>query len=116
MINLKKPIKTKNDLNVTILCSNGHKGFPIVGYIDGNNIPYSWTEEGVCSLRLSSFDLVNVPKIEDKYLNVYSSAGGLLHRSLEAAKEAIKVDTSTPCGTLKLIFQDDVLIGSEIVK
>ena len=77
MLDLTKPVQTRDGRPVRILCTDGPEPYPIVGYIDGNTQPSSWQKSGKYNqVRFATpTDLVNVPTQGVVWVNVYRDGG-----------------------------------------
>jgi len=78
MIDLNKPIQTRDGWDVRILCADKHGNFPICGILKTNNgeeYLRAWTINGsFCSGEYPSpHDLVNIPEKHVGWLNIYTA-------------------------------------------
>lgn len=76
-----KKYQTVSGYDVDIVAVTGHKDHPVLGYIGGRAVVYSWTEDGFYFSRgvRDNYDLVEV-KSETAdivgYVNAYAVPGG----------------------------------------
>ncbi|HET8685549.1 MAG TPA: hypothetical protein VFM18_02655 [Methanosarcina sp.] len=120
-INFTKPVQTRDGLPVRILCTDRKDDYPIVGlvkYQSGEEVR-TWTDSGSYSLDLTNRhkDLMNVPETKIYYMNVYWNRVGVYNSSLEQAHSNINESAQSEyiC-TLKLTYENDVLVKKEIVE
>lgn len=60
-VDLKKNYRTRDGRAVRLISDQGHANFPIIGYIDDEDMPYVWRSDGGSEAsRITSFDLVEV--------------------------------------------------------
>jgi len=88
MIDLTKPVQTRDGRKVRVLCTDMKSETPIVGVVTqpaGKEEACWWYADGRYSLTPGhSADLINVPDTRVVWVNMYpesSSAAGACHRS-----------------------------------
>lgn len=88
MIDFAKPVQTRDEQDVRILCMDGpNPDFPVVGFIDDDTKTYSWAADGVYDGGNAEWlDLVNFKP--PKFVNVYSIGA---HNSRDDADAACLV-------------------------
>jgi hypothetical protein len=91
MIDLTKPVQTRDGRRVRILCADAKGDFPIIGAVeerDGTERSVNWMRDGryLCS-GPSTSDLLNRPGKRSFWVNVYPEGGGhdTCHKTKEAA-------------------------------
>ncbi|HET8685414.1 MAG TPA: hypothetical protein VFM18_01970 [Methanosarcina sp.] len=120
-IDFTKPVQTVAGLPVRILCMDAKlvNGVKIVGLIT-----YEMGNEGYCAWELDGtypqqnfpeYNLMNIPKKEIWYMNVYTDDVGGMYQSLDVAKEMIQDGGEVYICTLKLTYHDGVLVKKEVV-
>lgn len=67
MIDLTKPMQTRDGQKVNLITTEGREEYPLVGYVGDGIIPTAWTKEGKWWNGGGNFtlNLVNIP--EDVY-------------------------------------------------
>jgi hypothetical protein len=93
-----------------VLCTDADEAYP------GAPVLVLHPGQGIyrCGL-VSEGRFENVPETTVKFLNVYHSAVSRLRHSLAEAED-LSAERSDILGTLQLTFENDKLIGVEIVK
>jgi hypothetical protein len=73
MIDLTKPLQTRDGNPVELLATNARGRFPLIGYIGACEGRYTWLENGRYTEldEESEHDLMNVPQVKHMYVNVY---------------------------------------------
>lgn len=64
-IDWSKPVQTRDGRPVEIITRHGRGRWPVVGYMDKDNYPSTWTACGMYypgEIRFACFDLINVPE------------------------------------------------------
>ena len=87
-----KPCQTRDGRKVRILCTDAQcfgisrEPQPIVGLIDGNPTPQTWSKNGGFGCGLGNADLINIPEKRTVWVNMYKSGGtSPQHPSKESA-------------------------------
>lgn len=83
-INYDRPVMTKAGRKVRILCTDAPGTYSVIGIIEGNSTPTTWTKEGVMHILHpdSELNLANVPDRRSRWVNVYAnSSKDTTHRS-----------------------------------
>lgn len=119
---LTKPVQTRSGRPVRILCTDrfgniqivalvheGHREIIVTAYVDGR-----LSREVECS-----HDLVNVPKITEKFVNIYR--GNNLYKDhvgvpRASLAEAVKAREGFKTSIIKLLYEDDDIVDVELVK
>ena len=95
MLDLTKPVQTRDGRKVRILCTDGPEKFPIAGYIDGSAEPDCWRRTGAWGHdadRHYQNDLVNVPTPGVVWVNVYRDGGSTSWNTRLKADAATSAD------------------------
>ena len=71
MTDFTKPVQTRSGLPVTIITTEGRGKYPVLGYIDQDEVPFRWDENGEHTIS-DAFNLINVPEKRVMYVNVYN--------------------------------------------
>lgn len=89
MLDLTKPVQTRGGRKVRILATDAGRNQPVIGLLAGDKYTESlesWGLDGRYrsdAKEESSMDLVNVPEVHVRYLNLY---GGTLHISMHRSR------------------------------
>ena len=83
MIDLTKPVQTRDGRKVRVLCTDGPEEFPVAGYVARAKRPTVWTRGGHYNLNLreAEIDLINVPEKRVVWVNMYPSKIAQPHTS-----------------------------------
>ena len=83
MIDLTKPVQTRDGRKVRVLCTDGPEEFPIAGYVEGATMPSIWASDGKFNPRSNCayLDLINVPEKRVVWVNMYPSKIAQPHTS-----------------------------------
>ena len=79
MLDLTKPLQTRDGRPVTLITTQGREPWPLVGYIGGNTSPWTWRSDGTIGKWETDYDLINVPEPKrngEVWVNIYVSDGG----------------------------------------
>lgn len=113
-----KPVQTRDGRKARIICTDAkiYASRPII-YLIENESGEVWNtcdKDGKAGYREN--DLVNVPEHVVRYVNIYGPNGmvGSIGKKPSVFKHTSPVDGGPP-RTLKLTFEDGVLISSEVV-
>jgi len=88
-IDWNKPVQTKDGRKFFYLGRIPHVRLPIVGYIEGDDVPGQWPADGRINHNFdSNNDLINVPEKHKLWVNVYRDDNGDWRSGIEASKEA----------------------------
>ena len=100
MINVKKPLRTKDNRVAKIISSEGMIEYPFVGYIQGSSKPMAWNTDGELQTGVDhSMNIENIKEKRTAYINIFKTGGGNVYKSLEQANKNSK-------GRLHLITVD----------
>ena len=88
LLDLTKPVQTVDGRSVTIITTGGRGGYPVIGYLEDSDGPYTWSAEGIYDIGSESTqDLVNVPEERVVYVNIYEDFSAV-HATYQAAYNA----------------------------
>ena len=77
MISMDKKYRTRDGRDVRILCVDGPEDYPVIGLVEGDQSPNSWTIEGswIVAGEADEEDLIEYhePDIRTIWVNVYVS-------------------------------------------
>lgn len=82
VLDLSKPVQTRDGRRVTLLSTAGRGDYPIVGYIDGSSDIRTWCHVGTFfSGAKRACDLINVAETVEfmKWINVHKTPNGKPH-------------------------------------
>jgi|GEM_PF-1093894 len=106
-IDWTKPVRTKNGKSVRVLCTDGPGEYPVIGIVDENSIPQTWTLSGQYNLtgHDSFYDIKNAPQRIQRecWVNVYADhAVGKLWDTREEALRMIR--SAGPIACVKVVI------------
>lgn len=73
-VDFNRPVQTQAGRPVRIVCTDRKHPCPIVGLVqnlDGTESIYSWPNTGIYTMGSSVHDLINVPRIIERWVNVF---------------------------------------------
>lgn len=88
-ISMDKKYRTRDGRDVRLLCVDGPKDYPVIGVVEGDNCPSSWTASGkIVEHQDRMADLIEYhePDIRTIWVNVYED-GHVVHDTEESARE-----------------------------
>ena len=92
MLDLTKPIQTRDGRPVTLITTQGRAPWPLVGYISDKTSPDCWHRDGSYdhSCPLGITDIINVPEPKRSgkvWVNIYPNEGHHGHNKREEADD-----------------------------
>lgn len=71
MVDFTKPVQTSDGRPVEIITTKGRAPYPVIGYVDDNSMPISWTIRGrqYSDESPSANDLINVPEKREYWVD-----------------------------------------------
>lgn len=122
MIDWTKPIQTRNGRKARYLGTvNDGSDYPHVVAVASENRPglENWafaSDSGAVAGISSIYDVVNVPVIEERWLNVYKASSRACPMPHKTAQDADHYADGQSQGKVKVIYHDGVAVGCEFVK
>lgn len=111
-IDFSKPVQTRDGRKVRVLCTDGpNRDRPIVGFVEGDTDPSTWTKEGLYSEHGSPSprNLINAPERVERWVPMFCEKGhgamAALRDSREAAIDA-RVGLFPVLALLRITYED----------
>lgn len=112
MVDFNKPLVTRAGDAARILCTDAIGDYPVVGLL-GNTAVCRWRPDGTHTL--SQYNLANVPTRTERYMNIWNTAGQMCRQYETLEKAFSGRGVYTPHAVLRLLYEDDTLVSTEIV-
>ena len=109
-----KPCQLRDGTPVRVLCTDAPGERPIIFMYKNGLVGkrYADGRDNSSTTFQTHFDLVNVPKKTEKFLNMYTTGAGGIYDSLERAFAGHARNRE---GIIKLTYEDGNLLGTELV-
>ena len=94
MLDLTKPISTRDGRPVTLITTRGREPYPILGYVENSVYNSSWAADGSFDGAYTpSCDLINIPESKrsgEIWMNQFDVMGRTVHDTREEADKFVE--------------------------